>query len=159
MTICRMEGRGFFIYNADGCDNVSDNLQILLTNFENSIVDGDVVDISYDLVADIDDRADAFDVVEPILRLIERHPDTDFGMPGPLVHFVESFHNKGYDEKLVESIQRKPTKHTLWMLNRVINGSDGEMRNRFIKTLDCAVSNSGSNDVVVLAAHFKSQHC
>jgi hypothetical protein len=29
----------------------------------------------------------------------------NFGKPGPLVHFVEMFYKKGYEEKLAESIR------------------------------------------------------
>ena len=41
-----------------------------------------------------------FEAVEPILRFMENHPDVDYGTPGPLVHFVETFPN--YEEKLIE---------------------------------------------------------
>ena len=57
---------------------------------------------------------------------MERHPLTDFGSPGPIVHFVETFYKKGYEEELVNSIKRKPTLHTIWMLNRIINGADNK---------------------------------
>ena len=63
------------------------------------------------------------EVVEPILRFMEEHPSIEFGMPGPLVHFIERFYGKGYDGKLIESVERKPTAHTVWMLNRLINGA------------------------------------
>jgi hypothetical protein len=63
------------------------------------------------------------EVVEPILRFMEEHPSIEFGMPGALVHFIERFYGKGYDEKLVQSVERKPTAQTVWMLNRVINGA------------------------------------
>jgi hypothetical protein len=61
------------------------------------------------------------EAVEPILVFMESHPRWDFGSPGPLVHFVERFFGRGYEERLVESISRKPTWLTTWMLNRVIN--------------------------------------
>src|SRR5215469_979883 len=64
-----------------------------------------------------------FEAVEPILRFMEEHSSIEFGTPGALVHFVEKFYKKGYDEKLLESISRKPTLHTAWMLNRLINGA------------------------------------
>jgi hypothetical protein len=77
------------------------------------------------------------EVVEPILRFIEAHPRIDFGSPGPLVHFVERFYRKGYEAKLVESFERKPTAHTAWMLNRVINGAElPEERQRFVATME-----------------------
>lgn len=63
------------------------------------------------------------DTVEPILRFMEAHPDIDYGMPGPLVYYVETFMGRGYEQKLVESIDRQPTPHTIWMLSRAINGT------------------------------------
>lgn len=62
--------------------------------------------------------------VEPILRFMEANPDLDYGMPGGLVHFLESLHGRGYEQLLLDSIQRQPTKMTTWMLNRLINGTD-----------------------------------
>jgi hypothetical protein len=64
------------------------------------------------------------EAIEPILRFMEEYPAIDFGAPGPLVHFIERFHGKGYDEKLVESVRRKPTSLTVSMLNRLINGTN-----------------------------------
>ena len=63
------------------------------------------------------------EVVEPILRFMEGHPSIEYGMPGALVHFVERFYEKGYEESLIRSTNRKPTLSTIWMLNRVINGA------------------------------------
>jgi hypothetical protein len=63
------------------------------------------------------------EIVDPILRFMESHPFHDYGSPGPLVHFMELFYGSGYDEKLVQSVRRKPTLHTVWMLNRLINGA------------------------------------
>jgi len=64
---------------------------------------------------------DAVDAIDPILRFMEQNPSFDFGSPGPLVHFVETFFRRGYEQKLTESINRKPTPHTVSMLNRMIN--------------------------------------
>jgi hypothetical protein len=80
---------------------------------------------AYD-VATLVDRWEAagvgLEVVEPILRFMEAHPGVDFGVPGPLVHLVETFH--GYEDQLVTSVSRKPIAHTVWMLNRVLNDTD-----------------------------------
>jgi hypothetical protein len=82
------------------------------------------------------------ETVEPILRFMEEHPDIDFGMPGPLVHFVERFHGKGYEGKLVESIERRPTPLTVWMLNRIINGTKSlDLRQQLIATMERAMLN------------------
>ncbi len=83
-----------------------------------------------------------FEVVEPILRFMEEHPSVEFGMPGSLVHFAEKFRKNGYEDKLLESIARKPTQHTAWMLNRLINGTNVPSdRQRFIAAMERAQSN------------------
>ena len=63
------------------------------------------------------------EAVEPILRFMEEHAAIEFGTPGALVHFVERFYGNGYEGKLLESVKRRPTLSTIWMLNRVINGT------------------------------------
>ena len=63
------------------------------------------------------------EAVESILRFMEEHPGVDYGTPGALVHFVERFGKKDYDDKLLASVERKPVAHTVWMLNRMINGA------------------------------------
>ena len=50
---------------------------------------------------------------------MEDFPEADFGQPGPLTHFVEGFYKSGYEELLYQSIKRKPTLHTIWMVNRI----------------------------------------
>jgi hypothetical protein len=64
-----------------------------------------------------------FEAVEPILRFMEAHGSIDFGSPGPLVHFVETFNGVAYVQALTTSLDRKPTQHTAWMMNRVLNGA------------------------------------
>ena len=79
------------------------------------------------------------ETIEPILRFIEEHPQLDFGAPGSLVQFVERFYGKGYETKLVESIWRKPTMQTVWMLNRILNGTkDHAVKRRFVGVLEGA---------------------
>lgn len=63
------------------------------------------------------------DIVDPILRFFEAHPNVDHGTPGSLVHYVESFSGLGYEQHLLASLERKPTPPTVWMLNRCINGA------------------------------------
>ena len=57
--------------------------------------------------------------VPAMLRLIERFPDAELGSPGPLVHELESI--PGYEELLVDSLQRQPQDLTVWMANRILN--------------------------------------
>lgn len=62
------------------------------------------------------------EAVTPILEIMERHPLEDFGMPGAMVHFVESF-GEEYKPLLISSLKKRPSMHTVWMLNRCINGN------------------------------------
>ena len=80
--------------------------------------------VMMDCMEEIEEHYNQLDSVEPLLRLMERHPLTDFGSPGPIVHFVERFYKKGYEAELLLSLKRMPTLHTVWMLNRLINGTD-----------------------------------
>jgi hypothetical protein len=83
--------------------------------------------------------AAGLDAVDSILEFMEENPDVDYGTPGALVHFVERFYRKGYDEKLVESVRRKPTHNTVWMLNRLINGAKTrEARQQLVRVMEQA---------------------
>ena len=85
-------------------------------------------------------------IISDFLLLYEENPNFDFGMPGALTHFLESFYKNGYEEKLIESIHRKPTRHTLWMLNRIINGTNiKEIKNIYIQELDILAKNEKLN--------------
>ena len=83
----------------------------------------------YELTDKWRDQGAGFASVEAILRFMEANPDLDYGVPGPLVRFAESFHAQGnapeYTEKLLESLRRAPMYYTVWMLNRLMNGEPG----------------------------------
>ena len=68
--------------------------------------------------------------MSPILRFMEQHPDVDYGSPGPLTHFVERVRGPDYSQRLVESVARTPMMITLWMLHRLINGTDAPNERR-----------------------------
>lgn len=87
-------------------------------------------------------------IVSELLSFYEEYPHFDFGMPGALTHYLETFYQKGYEEKLVTSIKRKPTHHTLWMLNRVINGTEKDSTKDFYIQILKAVA---TNDKVELS--------
>jgi hypothetical protein len=91
---------------------------------------------SAELVEELEKTGASLDVVELILRFMETHPKEYFGSPGPLVHFVERFYRHGYEEELLKSLLRTPTAHTLWMLNRLVNGTKDKIdRNRYLDAL------------------------
>jgi hypothetical protein len=55
-------------------------------------------------------------------QFFERHPTCELGSPGPLVHWLEKAFPL-YIEALLDSVNRRPTDHTLWMINRIINAN------------------------------------
>ena len=61
----------------------------------------------------IENFSEPFQLVEPILRLIENNPSVYFGCPDSLVHFAEKFSGKGYEELLMQSVRRSPTEHNI----------------------------------------------
>lgn len=88
-------------------------------------------DQEFELADEVMDAMEAypqpFDLVAPILDFISNHPEVDFGSPGELVHFVEKFYHKGYEDLLLESVQKNPTVHNIWMLHRCYNAQDLEL--------------------------------
>ena len=72
-----------------------------------------------------------FELVAPILEIIESNPDIDFGTPGDLVHFVEKFYKKGYEELLLKSVRKNPTIHNIWMLHRCYIDEDNPLHSKF----------------------------
>lgn len=99
-----------------------ETLNSIIQKMEACIQDNDDLEtVMMDCMEEIYNQLDS---VQLLLRLMERHPLADFGSPGPIVHFVERFYKKGYEEELLLSLKRMPTLHTVWMLNRLINGTD-----------------------------------
>jgi hypothetical protein len=106
------------------------------------VSESDFQDRSSELVEDWLSSGIGLDAIEPILSFMEANPAIDFGLPGPLVHFLERYYGNGYEAKLIESVLRKPTRHTAWMLNRVINKTKTpEARQRYIGVLERAQLN------------------
>ena len=113
--------------------------------------------VMMDCMEEIEENYNQLDSVQPLLRMMERHPLTDFGSPGPIVHFVERFYKKGYEEELLLSLKRMPTLHTVWMLNRLINGTDqAEVYLELLKEI--SENASYNKEIREEALHFLSIH-
>jgi hypothetical protein len=55
-----------------------------------------------------------------MLRTMERLHSVELGTPGPLVHTLETWRGR-YEKFLAESVRRKPTPLSVWMVNRILN--------------------------------------
>ena len=121
-------------------------LEIAIKEIENSIGSDDFELVMEDNIMKLEIQNIGIEAVKPLLQLMERHPLVDFGVPGAIVHFVERFYKKGYEELLVESIKRKPTMHTVWMLNRIINGS--ENKKDYIELMKAIIEHNDVEDEI-----------
>lgn len=99
-------------------------IEEVVKELENNIGSNDFEFVMKKNIMELEIQNVGIEAVVPLLQLMERHPLNDFGAPGAIVHFVERFYKKGYEELLIESIKRRPSMHTVWMLNRIINGSE-----------------------------------
>lgn len=88
-----------------------------------------------EVIEKIKQESNAFEYLPFIFSVMETNPELDYGMPGPVVHFMESYYKNGYEEILLRSVQNMPTSHTVWMLNRVINDPKLGNREMYIEVL------------------------
>lgn len=115
------------------------NAQEIAGQLEGIANDPDFADRSEQLVEAWIASGVGSEAIVPVLRFMEDNPQIDYGMPGALVHFIERFYRGGYEEELVDSIRRKPTSHTVWMFNRIINGTKApDVRQNYIAELERA---------------------
>lgn len=96
----------------------------------------------------IKQEEDAFEYLLPIFDIMEKNPELDYGMPGPIVHFMEGYYRKGYEELLLDSIRKFPTGHTVWMLNRVMNDAQLNNRDKYIEVLKSSLNRNDISQIV-----------
>ena len=106
----------------------------LIKEMEERIDQDDFEEVQEKCICQIEEENLGVSAVEPLLLFMERHPLSDFGMPGAIVHYVEQFYKIGYEDLLITSVTRRPTLHTVWMINRIKNA--GENSNKYEKILN-----------------------
>ena len=113
------------------------------TDLKNAMLKEDFYETN-EVLEKIKQESNAFEYLPFIFSVMEENPELDYGMPGPIVHFMESYYGKGYEGMLLRSVQNIPTSHTVWMLNRVIN--DPKLCNREIY-IEMLKSSLNRNDI------------
>ena len=126
---------------------MNEEIAALLDKLE-SFVDTDDLEYEMDgIMARIESLGGGPELAPCFLAMMERHPLSDFGCPGAIVHFVERAYGQGkeaqeeYDRMVAASVRRRPALHTRWMLNRIINFSQGERRAEFLANFRDLVEN------------------
>lgn len=114
--------------------------------------------IQYDIVDIMEQNQMGIEAVQPIIELMEKYPLVEFGSPGALTHFIEKFYKENsqfYEELLLQSILKQPTVHTVWLLNRVINGTKTENCKELIQALKSVSTNKSiHHEVQKVAVNF-----
>ena len=109
-------------------------IEALIKEMEEQIDSDYFEEVQEKCILQIEEDNLGISVVEPLLLFMERHPLSDFGMPGAIVHYVEQFYKNGYEDLLIASVIRRPTLHTVWMINRIKNA--GENSDKYEKVLN-----------------------
>ena len=105
-----------------------------LEELKEAILDEDFY-LTNEILEKISREENAFSYVKEILEIMEANPDLDYGIPGPVVHFMEKYYKHGYESLLLESVKKCPTRQTLWMINRIINDPLLTDRGQYVEVL------------------------
>jgi len=118
----------------DKIEEIKKEIEIIDTVDDSNINDLDL--LCEDIIELNNEGWDTAILMDPLFRILEKNSDFDFGMPGQIVHTLEKHYKKGLEEELFKSLNRKPTFYTLWMLNRIINGtSDAKEKECYMEML------------------------
>ena len=118
----------------DKIEEIKKEIEIIDTVDDSNINDLDL--LCEDIIELNNEGWDTAILMDPLFRILEENSDFDFGMPGQIVHTLEKHYKKGLEEELFKSLNRKPTFYTLWMLNRIINGtSDTKEKEGYMEML------------------------
>ncbi|WP_424042024.1 hypothetical protein [Prevotella pallens] len=118
----------------DKIEEIKKEIEIIDTIDDSNINDLDL--LCEDIIELNNEGWDTAILMDPLFRILEKNSDFDFGMPGQIVHALEKHYKKGLEEELFKSLNRKPTFYTLWMLNRIINGtSDPKEKEGYMEML------------------------
>lgn len=118
----------------DKIDEIKKEIEIIDTIDDSNISDLDA--LCEDIIELNNEGWDTAILMDPLFRILEENSDFDFGMPGQIVHALEKHYKKGLEEELFKSLNRKPTFYTLWMLNRILNGtSDAKEKECYMEML------------------------
>ena len=118
----------------DKIDEIKKEIEIIDTVDDSNI--SDLEALCEDIIELNNEGWDTAILMDPLFRILEENSDFDFGMPGQIVHTLEKHYKKGLEEELFKSLNRKPTFYTLWMLNRIINGtSDTKEKEGYMEML------------------------
>ena len=120
-------------------------MDTLLEKLESLVGSDDFEYDSEDIISEMEAEGAGFETIDSLLGIMERHPLDDFGMPGAMVHFIERFYPE-FPPLLIASVKRAPSLHTVWMLNRCINGAKD--KSELLSVLEGVINNENADIAV-----------
>ena len=131
-------------------------IDTLLKQLEDLVGSDDFEFESEEIMEELKAEGAGFEIIEQLFSIMEKHPLDDFGMPGAMVHFIESFY-PDYLPLLIDSVRRAPAMHTVWMVNRCINGKTDQ---EALLSVLREIADNGAADQAIQdsAKRFLAQH-
>ncbi len=114
---------------------MDNKIKAMLTELTDHINDDDLNVYEEKIVSELENYEDKEAYIEEIFGIMEKFPLTDWGMPGALAGFLESFDNDIYEKNLLDSLSRQPALQTVWMLNRQINSIKAENKGPYLQIM------------------------
>lgn len=109
-------------------------MSVLSDELKNAILDEDFY-LTNDILERIKAEENGESYIHDLMEFMSENPALDYGMPGPIIHFIESYGIDKYIDTLLELENSKPNVYFNWMLNRIINVTEGELKEKYIKIL------------------------
>jgi hypothetical protein len=124
---------------------IQDLRELKERDFDLNYVDANGIEKCYELMDEILELEDPTKVIDEILLVFERLPDSDLGTPGPLLSGLEKI--SGYEERLIESVERQPVPQTVFAINRLLNLPQSiEERHRLMTLLESTLHHTRANE-------------
>lgn len=120
----------------------------LLIKLENKIGSDGFLNYEEDIVMELSKYNSADELLIPVFKLMEKYPLINWGMPGAIVHFLETANDNLYSKCLLESLNRQPTMHTVWMLNRQLNAATESDKNKYKAVMQNIADNKDLPDEI-----------
>ena len=99
------------------------SIESIIKEIQQSISDDSYESKISDYLIKLDEFDNKDDVIKALFNLIQDNYLYDFGTPGVLTNYIESF-DTIYEGYLVKSIKVRPAIVSIWMLNRCINANE-----------------------------------
>lgn len=101
-----------------------------------------------DILEEIYNCNEGEEYIQYLINFMRDNPMIDYGMPGPVVHFIEKYPQDKYKIFLLSALNEKPNCHLLWMLNRITNIANESDRKKYIEVFRIILERKDIDEVI-----------